>query len=72
MKLDFKTRPSRFAKVYAVAVSVLLLLQPALAAVWGVAFLDERLIAIQVAGIAIVLSGVTIARPRTDQPSGTG
>ncbi len=56
----------------AVAVSVLLLLQPALAAVWGVAFLDERLIAIQVAGIAIVLAGVTIARPRTDQPSRAG
>ena len=51
----------------AVAVSVLLLLQPALAAVWGVAFLDETLIAIQVAGIAIVLSGVTIARPRADR-----
>jgi len=48
----------------AVAVSVLLLLQPALAAVWGVAFLDETLIAIQVAGIAIVLCGVTVARPR--------
>jgi drug/metabolite transporter (DMT)-like permease len=52
----------------AVAVSVLLLLQPALAAVWGVAFLDETLIAIQVAGIAIVLVGVTIARPRADRP----
>jgi drug/metabolite transporter (DMT)-like permease len=48
----------------AVAVSVLLLLQPALAAVWGLAFLDETLSAIQVAGIAIVLIGVTIARPR--------
>ena len=47
----------------AVAVSILLLLQPALAAVWGVAFLDETLIAIQVVGIAIVLLGVTIARP---------
>ena len=54
----------------AVAVSVLLLLQPALAAVWGVAFLDETLIAIQVAGIAIVLFGVTIARPRADRASG--
>ena len=54
----------------AVAVSVLLLFQPALAAVWGVAFLDERLIAIQVAGIAIVLVGVTIARPRADRVSG--
>jgi drug/metabolite transporter (DMT)-like permease len=53
----------------AVAVSVLLLLQPALAAVWGVTFLDETLIAIQVAGIAIVLLGVTIARPRADQAS---
>ena len=53
----------------AVAVSVLLLLQPALAAVWGVAFLDETLIAIQVAGIAIVLFGVTIARPRADRVS---
>ena len=51
----------------AVAVSVLLLLQPALAAVWGVVFLDETLIAIQVAGIAIVLAGVTIARPRADR-----
>jgi drug/metabolite transporter (DMT)-like permease len=56
----------------AVAVSVLLLLQPALAAVWGVAFLDETLIAIQVAGIAIVLIGVTIARPRADRATGTG
>jgi drug/metabolite transporter (DMT)-like permease len=51
----------------AVAVSILLLLQPALAAVWGVAFLDETLIAIQVAGIAIVLAGVTIARPRAQR-----
>ncbi len=51
----------------AVAVSVLLLLQPALAAVWGVAFLDERLIAIQIAGIALVLFGVTVARPRADR-----
>ena len=56
---------------YAVAVSVLLLLQPAPAAVWGVAFLDETLIAIQVAGIAIVLFGVTIARPRADRVSET-
>ena len=54
----------------AITVSVLLLLQPALAAVWGVAFLDETLIAIQVAGIAIVLLGVTIARPRADRVSG--
>jgi drug/metabolite transporter (DMT)-like permease len=51
----------------AVAVSVLLLLQPALAAVWGVAFLNETLLAIQVAGIAIVLVGVTIARPRAER-----
>ena len=56
----------------AVAVSVLLLLQPALAAVWGVAFLDETLVAIQVAGIAIVLLGMTIARPRPDRSSGAG
>jgi drug/metabolite transporter (DMT)-like permease len=56
----------------AVAVSVLLLLQPALAAVWGVAFLDETLIAIQVAGIAIVLIGVTIARPGADRATGAG
>jgi drug/metabolite transporter (DMT)-like permease len=56
----------------AVAVSVLLLLQPALAAVWGVAFLDETLIAIQVAGIAIVLLGVTIARPRAHRAVGEG
>jgi drug/metabolite transporter (DMT)-like permease len=56
----------------AVAVSVLLLLQPALAAVWGVAFLDETLIAIQVAGIAIVLLGVTIARPRANRAPGAG
>jgi drug/metabolite transporter (DMT)-like permease len=55
----------------AVAVSVLLLLQPALAAFWGVAFLDETLIAIQVAGIAIVLLGVAIARPRADRVSGS-
>jgi drug/metabolite transporter (DMT)-like permease len=54
----------------AVAVSVLLLLQPALAAIWGVAFLDETLIAIQIAGIAIVLFGVTIARPRANRASG--
>jgi drug/metabolite transporter (DMT)-like permease len=56
----------------AVAVSVLLLLQPALAAVWGVAFLSETLIAVQIAGIAIVLLGVTIARPRADRASGAG
>jgi drug/metabolite transporter (DMT)-like permease len=51
----------------AVAISVLLLLQPALAAVWGVAFLDETLIAIQIAGIAVVLLGVTVARPRPER-----
>ena len=56
----------------AVAVSVLLLLQPALAAVWGVAFLGETLIAIQIAGIALVLLGVTFARPRPDRPAGVG
>jgi len=56
----------------AVAVSVLLLLQPALAAIWGVAFLGETLIAIQIAGIAIVLIGVTIARPRADRAAGAG
>jgi len=55
----------------AVAVSILLLLQPALAAIWGVAFLDETLIAIQIAGIAIVLLGVTIARPRADRAPGS-
>jgi len=58
---------STLSSFSAVTVSILLLLQPALAAVWGVAFLDETLIAIQVAGIAIVLAGVTIARPRADR-----
>jgi drug/metabolite transporter (DMT)-like permease len=46
-----------------VTISILLLLQPALAAVWGVTFLDETLTAIQVAGIAVVLAGVAFARP---------
>ena len=55
---------STLSSFSAVTVSILLLLQPALAAVLGVAFLDETLIAIQVAGIAIVLLGVAIARPR--------
>lgn len=48
----------------AVAVSILLLLQPVLATVWGLAFLDEHLVAIQLVGIAVVLAGVAIARPR--------
>ena len=47
----------------AVAVSILLLLQPVLATVWGIAFLDEELAAIQFAGIAVVLLGVAVARP---------
>jgi drug/metabolite transporter (DMT)-like permease len=47
----------------AVTISILLLLQPALAAVWGVTFLNETLTAIQVAGIAVVLAGVAVARP---------
>jgi len=48
----------------AVAVSILLLLQPLLATVWGIAFLDEHLVAIQLVGVAVVLIGVAIARPR--------
>jgi drug/metabolite transporter (DMT)-like permease len=48
----------------AVAVSILLLLQPLLATVWGLAFLDEHLIAIQLVGVLVVLAGVAIARPR--------
>ena len=48
----------------AVAVSILLLLQPLLATIWGLAFLDEHLVAIQLAGIVVVLAGVAIARPR--------
>jgi drug/metabolite transporter (DMT)-like permease len=48
----------------AVAVSILLLLQPLLATVWGIAFLDEHLAPAQLAGVAVVLAGVAIARPR--------
>jgi drug/metabolite transporter (DMT)-like permease len=51
----------------AVAVSILLLLQPVLATVWGITFLDEHLAAVQFAGIAIVLVGVAIARPRAER-----
>lgn len=51
----------------AVAVSVLLLLQPVLATVWGVTFLNEHLTAIQLAGIAVVLAGVAVARPRAER-----
>lgn len=51
----------------AVAVSVMLLLQAALAAVSGVAFLDQTLIAIQVSAIAMVLLGLMFARPRADR-----
>jgi drug/metabolite transporter (DMT)-like permease len=51
----------------AVAVAILLLLQPVLATVWGIAFLDEHLEAVQFAGIAIVLAGVAIARPRAER-----
>lgn len=47
----------------AVTVSILLLLQPALAAVWGVTFLDETLTAVQVLGIVVVLAGVAATRP---------
>ncbi len=63
---------STFSSFSAVTVSILLLLQPALAAIWGVAFLDETLIAIQVVGIAIVLVGVTIARPRATRTDAAG
>ena len=48
----------------AVTVSILLLLQPALSAVWGATFLGETLTAIQVGGIAVVLVGVAAVRPR--------
>jgi drug/metabolite transporter (DMT)-like permease len=48
----------------AVAVSILLLLQPLLATVWGIAFLDEHLSPTQLLGVAVVLAGVAIARPR--------
>jgi drug/metabolite transporter (DMT)-like permease len=51
----------------AVAVSILLLLQPVLATVWGLAFLDEHLEVVQFGGIAIVLVGVAIARPRAER-----
>jgi drug/metabolite transporter (DMT)-like permease len=51
----------------AVAVSILLLLQPVLATVWGLAFLDEHLEVVQFGGIAIVLIGVAIARPRAER-----
>lgn len=51
----------------AVAVSILLLLQPVLATVWGLSFLDEHLEAVQFAGIAVVLVGVAIARPRAER-----
>jgi drug/metabolite transporter (DMT)-like permease len=55
----------------AVAVSILLLLQPLLATVWGLAFLDEHLVAIQLLGVAVVLVGVAIARPRAvREPAG--
>ena len=48
----------------AVAVSILLLLQPLLATVWGIAFLDEHLAPVQLLGVAVVLVGVAVARPR--------
>jgi drug/metabolite transporter (DMT)-like permease len=48
----------------AVTISVLLLLQPALAALWGVALLGETLALVQVAGVVVVLAGVAVARPR--------
>lgn len=51
----------------AVAVSTLLLLQPILATVWGLTLLDERLAAVQFAGVAVVLVGVAIARPRAER-----
>jgi drug/metabolite transporter (DMT)-like permease len=54
----------------AVAVSILLLLQPLLATIWGLAFLDEHLMALQLVGVVVVLVGVAIARPRaTREPS---
>ena len=51
----------------AVAISTLLLLQPILATVWGLTLLDERLAAVQFAGVAVVLVGVAIARPRAER-----
>jgi drug/metabolite transporter (DMT)-like permease len=42
----------------AIATSVLLLVQPVFAIVWGMAFFDERLSATQWLGSAIVLAGV--------------
>jgi drug/metabolite transporter (DMT)-like permease len=48
----------------AVAISLLLLLQPMLAAIWGTAFLGESLGGVQVVGIGVVLVGLVVARPR--------
>jgi drug/metabolite transporter (DMT)-like permease len=42
----------------AIATSVLLLIQPVFAIIWGVLFFDERLSVLQWAGSAIVLAGV--------------
>jgi drug/metabolite transporter (DMT)-like permease len=56
----------------AVAVSILLLLQPLLATVWGLAFLNEHLIAIQLVGVGVVLAGVAIARPRAVREPAAG
>ena len=44
----------------AVETSVLLLVQPVFAIVWGVLLFDERLSALQWAGSAIVLAGVGV------------
>ena len=48
----------------AVTISLLLLLQPTLSAVWGVTLLGEHLAVIQVLGIGVVLGGLVLARPR--------
>ncbi len=47
----------------AVAVSLLLLIQPMLAAVWGTTLLGESLGGVQAVGIGVVLAGLVVARP---------
>ena len=61
-----------FRGLGAVAVSVLLLLQPVLTLVWGRALYGEHLDLLQGVGVVMTLAGVTLARqPRTTEKGAT-
>ena len=56
----------------AIATSILLLVQPVFAIVWGVVFFDEGLSTLQWAGSAIVLAGVASLSLETATETASG